>query len=347
VFGKRADQERRQVARGEPVLEIDEHAGAQTESPVCEQRIKSGLRVGIGQHEQPAALFDVLADPVLFFSSDHAARSGQHEHRGVLGNRGFLKKRNGPDLIALFGQGFFGDRQAVAFPILHVAFAVPLDEDDAFFGVFGNAQQGSGQFDFRGRGHPDGPPAALENRGVAPKHSVVLRELRLFFGIDEFHREFGRRLSITLQPVFIGLVPRIVFPGEHRDLDVLLQRAERAIGLGSQREALVLGQVPANGMAGRQEIHDGQNGREQQNGQHAVQAHLGRATAGQGFHRLEMQREKHQQAAQREQFGDGDGPEPVGSQAVGDGAADGQDQSDQSERKRFPAHFQRADSTTR
>ena len=49
MFRERADQEGRQVALGQSILEIDQDSRADSQAPLCEQGIEIRLRVRVDQ----------------------------------------------------------------------------------------------------------------------------------------------------------------------------------------------------------------------------------------------------------------------------------------------------------
>ncbi len=119
-----ADQQGGQISLSQSILEIDEHPRAQAQPVVGEQRVQFRLGIRIDQREQVPAFVHVGLNAALFFRRHLIPRPGENEHGGVVRYGRVLQQRQGADVIALFGQRLFRQRQAVAFLVFQAAFAV-------------------------------------------------------------------------------------------------------------------------------------------------------------------------------------------------------------------------------
>ena len=255
-------------------MEIHQDAWAQAYPPASQQCLESRLGIGISQQQQMAALFNIRVNAILFLFHDGTTWAGEDQHGRIVRHGRFLQERDRSNVIALTNQGLFRNEQTIPVFILDVQLTVAFNEDDPFFRVLGDPDQCAGQFDFRGGRHADRLPVALEDGRVGPKDAVRLGHLWLLFRIDEFHAQLGRGLPITLQALFEGLIARVLFSGEDRDLDVSREGPKHSVGLGCKGIVLVLREIPPDRMSCCQKVHDHQNAREEYDHQKAVEPHL-------------------------------------------------------------------------
>ena len=114
-----------------------------------QQGFQAGLRIRIHQGQEVAPCFNIRPNTILFFFRHHPAWTGYDQDGGIVWDRGFLEERDRTDVITLPAQGVLGEGQAIAVLVFDTELAVAFQKDDPLLGVLGDADQGSGQFNFR------------------------------------------------------------------------------------------------------------------------------------------------------------------------------------------------------
>ena len=124
MFREGANEQSREIALRQSVLEIDKNSRPHPQAIRAEQGLQFGFRIRVDHHEQVSALCDVGANAVLFLFRDLIARAGEHQYGGVVRYGRIFQQRQGADVIALFDQRLFRQGQAVSFLIFQAAFTV-------------------------------------------------------------------------------------------------------------------------------------------------------------------------------------------------------------------------------
>ena len=294
-----------------------------------------------------AALLHIGVNPFLFFCGHRAAGACYDQDGRLIRHGCFFEQAKRADIVSLFEQDVFGGREACSLPIVEARFPMSFEKEHLFLPVLSHADQGSGQFHFRGRGDADCVAGAFKYSRVGSVDAVVLSDFRLPFRVDKLHGHLRAGLSITIEPFFIGLVARIFFSSEDGDEHFAREISQYAIGLRRKGEVLVLRQVPPDGVAGCEEIHDGENADEEEDHQQAVGPHTSGAAGGEGFQSAEMDDCKEEEAKEGRPFHKGHQPEFFRGETVADCSCQGQGHADYSQWNRFHTYFHLVESTTR
>ena len=138
--------------------------------------------------------------------------------------------------------------------------------------VLGDAQDGVRQFLLGGGRDPGFLLSAFQHRGVDPGDAVPPGESWFFLGVHKFNRQLRREGLIRLEQVAVGHARRALIAREDRRLHLSRKLPEGAGGLRRKRKFLCLREVPANVMADREEIHDPEDGPEQDHHDDAVES---------------------------------------------------------------------------